>query len=243
MALVIIIFIILLVGGWAYCTIKYHESSFVTYVYHWDYRVLLRLRQRYNLGIKKTPPDSFETFYNNSIYYIEEYIEEHHGFVETQRERVNKAKDLARMLSVQQYIHHYFTDYESFSRTVYNMMLTDFRSGEYNQRDYSYRAALRKILPSAIQSSDRAFNSFIKFVDAGWFDKTNGMYIPGNGRTRYKIGRAIRMICLTNNISSPEKVFAELWGEDSSRIKDWLRGDRQLGNQQIDSEVERILDS
>lgn len=243
MALVISIIIILLYGGWLYSTIKYHDSSFVTYVYHWDYRVLRRLRQRYIWSMGKTPPDSYETFYNDSINYIANYLEEHHGFIESQRDRVYKAENLIRMLSVQQYIHYYFTEYERFTGKVYYMMFKDFRSGEYNQRDYSARAALRKILPSAIKYSDRAFNSFMKFVDAGWFDKTTGKYILHEGRARYHIGRAIRMICMMNDISSPEKVFAELWCEEPSRIKDWLRGDRQLGNDKIDAEVESILNS
>lgn len=243
MAPVIIIFIILLFGGGLYCTIKYHDSSFVTYVYNWDYRVLCRLRQRYNWSMGKTPPDSYETFYNDSKNYIVKYLEEHHGFTESQRDRVYKAENLVRMLSVQQYIHYYFTEYERFTGKVYYMMFKDFRSGEYNQRDYSSEVALRKILPVQIRSSDKAFKLFLKFVDAGWFDKNNGKYIIGNEIEKQHIGRAIYWICKRSGIPSPEKVFAPFWGEKVLTVAGWCRISPRAPErtQQIDDMITSIL--
>ena len=243
MALVISIIIVLLFGGWLYITIKYYDSSFVTYVYHWDYRVLRRLRQRYNWSMGKTPPDSYETFYNDSINYIANYLEEHHGFIESQRDRVYKAENLTRMLSVQQYIDYYFTEYERFTGKVYYKMFKDFRLGDYKQRDYSYQAALRKILPLAIKSSDKAFELFLKVVDVGWFDKNNGMYIIGNGIEKQHIGRAIYWICKKSNISSPEKVFAPFWGVNEGTVADWCRikSRNPERTQQIDKIVDDIM--
>ena len=240
MALFISIFLILLFGGWLYSTIKYHDSSFVTYVYNWDYRVLRRLRQRYNWSMGKTPPDSYETFYNDSINYIANYLEEHHGFTESQRDRVYKAENLVRMLSIQQYIEHYFTEYERFTGSVYYMMIKDFRSGEYNQRDYSSEVALRKILPVQIRSSEKAFKLFLKFVDAGWFDKNNGMYIIGNGIEKQHIGRAIYWICKKSDISSPEKVFSSFWNEKESTVTDWCR--TKSRNPERTNQIDIIVD-
>ena len=122
-------------------------------------------------------------------------------------------------------------------------MCNDYRSGVYKRPDYySKRENLKKILPLEISSSDGAFSDFMKFVDEGWFDATNGMYIIGGNRNHQHIGRAIYWICKRNNISSPEKVFAPLWGKEPKTIKEWLRNnENETITEQIDKMVKLIL--
>ena len=240
---VLCIFITIVVCGLMYVTFFHHESSFVTYIYHWDYRVLIRLRSEYRWGIIKTPPDSYEYFCDKAINYIERYLAEHKGLIETQKEREGKAINLVKMLCAQQFIHHYFTEYDKFTGSVYYLMFIDFRSGVYNQRDYSSKVALRKKLPLAIKSSDKAFESFIKFVNAGWFDINSGMYIVGGEIEKQHIGRAIYWICHRCGIPSPEKVFAPFWNEKESTVTQWCRVNHRAPERtkQIDKMVDTIL--
>lgn len=233
----------LIVLGCFYVTIKYHNSSFVTFVYHWEYRVLRQLRSNYLWGLKRTPPDSYDYFYNNAINYIDGYIAEHKGITETQHERLGKALDLVRMLDAQQYIHYYFDEDKAFTGAVFYEMWKDFRSGEYLTKDYFAYEALRKKMPPEIKLNEKAYDDFWKLVEAGWFDEITGMYILRDGRQKQHIGRAIKLICNRNNISSPQRVFSGLFKEKEQTIKGWTENNRnneEITNS-IDSQVKELL--
>ena len=256
MAVILCIIIVLLFAGWLYLTVWHRKSSFVTYVYHWDYRVLRNLRDMYCRGLHRTPPDSYDFFKTEAIGFINKYLSEHKALVESPHERITKAQKIADMLESQQYIHYYFNEDKAFTRGIYDEMLRDYRSGQYLTKDYFAFEALRKKMPIEIASNEKAFHDFWKFVQAGWFDETTGMYcnIDNNGKkiNHNQIGRAIVLICQRNRIATPSKVFAPLWAEPKDeeniekmrdKIRGWYRPDQIKDADQLDKIVLGILNS
>lgn len=254
--MVFVIIIILLFIGWIYLTFKNPNSSFVTYVYHWDYRVLYDLRIAYCDGLQRTPPDSYDYFKTEAIGFIQNYLSEHKALMESQQVRITKAQRIAKMLDSQQYIQYYFNKNKAFTGTVYFEMIRDYRSGEYLTKDYFAYEALRKRMPIEIASNDNAFHDFWKLVQAGWFDEKTGMYceIDNKGMkiNHNQIGIAIRIICHRNKIATPSKVFAPLWADSTDKdiiertekkIRGWYRTDQIKGADEIEKIVLGIINS
>lgn len=244
MAVILCIIIVLLFAGWLYLTVWHRKSSFVTYVYHWDYRVLRNLRDMYCRGLHRTPPDSYDFFKTEAIGFINKYLSEHKALVESPHERKTKAQKIADMLESQQYIHYYFNEDKAFTRGIYDEMLRDYRSGQYLTKDYFAYEALRKKMPLEIASNEKAFNDFWRFAQAGWFEKKSGKYILSNKIEKQHIGRAIYWICKRSNISSPERVFASFWNEKETTVSDWCRKKSRTPErtQQIDEIVFAVLE-
>ena len=122
-------------------------------------------------------------------------------------------------------------------------MMKDYRSGAYLSKAYSAFEALRKKMPPEIKSNEKAYDDFWKLVEAGWFDEKTGMYILRDGRQKQHIGRAIKIICARNNISSPQRVFSGLFKEKELTIKGWTENNRnneEITNS-IDSQVNELL--
>lgn len=202
--------------------------------------MLRRIRSEYVWGKKKTPSDSYDYFRNRADFLIHESMSSSTILVETIATRINQAKEVYKMLECEQYIEYYFTHYNSFTGEVFYSMYQDFRSGAYITKDYNKIYALKRKLPHAISSSPGAFNDFVKFVNAGWFDIETGKYILSDGRQLQHIGRAAYWICNRNRIASPEKVFAPLWGVEVSKIKDWKR--EKKFTKEIDTMIKSILE-
>lgn len=257
MALVFIsIFIFLVFAGWLYVTVKYYDSSFVTYVYHWDYRVLCTVCDMYRRGLQRPSPDSYDYFRTEAIGYISKYLIEHKSFIESQNERIIKAQEIVYMLNCEPYIRYYFNKDKSFTGLIYREMWRDYRTGEYISKDYFAYDALRKKMPAEIRSNEKAFNEFWKLVQEVWFDETTGMYCEvdkqGNKINHNQIGRAIYLICQRNGIGAASKVFAPLWAATTDegdiekmekKIRGWYRADQIKNVEQVDKIVLNIINS
>lgn len=234
---------------WALITsIKNPDSEILVLTIDWKYRLLLQIRKEYLNGFKCNPPTGYEFFYSRAIDYID-------NETNIKKPRLDR-QDIANMLDYEGYIHHYFVECGDFTVPVYRRMWNDYRSGAYAIKDYPSQEKLRKILPLEISTNEGAFTDFWKFVEAGWFDINSGMFILSekrsleNGtqaiesgtRNHQHIGRAIYYICRRNSISSPEKVFAPLWGKEPKTIKEWLRNnENETITEQIDKMVKLIL--
>ena len=220
----VFLFLLLLFDPW---------NTVVQYVANWKFRKLCEIRGLYLHGLHKDPPDCYAYFHEQAIncFYADlPYNQQDVG-------------DLVRMVDYEQYIHHYFTAFPSFSGHVYHSMWEDYRTGDYCRKDYASIEILKKNLPIEIASSPSAFADFTKFVDAGWFDNQTGMFILSDGRQKQHIGRSIYWICKRNSISKPERVFAETFGCEAKTIKEWLRLNKnETITKQIDRTVFAILD-
>ncbi len=204
------------------------HNTIVRYLFSWKYRMMLRLRDDYLWGIKKNPPDDYQYFIDSAISTISKESISH----------LSEARELIRMIEVERFVHHYFVEIGRFDGKVFYQMNEDFRSGRYRSFNYSCLAILEKNLPKEIVSNVKAFNDFIKFVDAGWFEKDSGMFIIDGKRNHQYIGRAIYWICKRNGIAAPEKVFGPLWNVDESKILDWKRKNK---NETITDRIDAIV--
>lgn len=222
-AIIIVGFLAIVITMW-----RKPYNSAISYLFNWKYRILKRIRSDYLWGVRKTPPDDYQYFYQGAINLIEKEHISH----------LDEAKDIIHMLQAPQYIHYYFVDQGAFSGEVYHQMYTDYRSGVYCTRDYDTVVALKKKLPIEISTNERAFNDFMKFVDAGWFDKTTGMFILGNGRNHQHIGRAIYWICYRNGIKNPGRVFSPLWEKMPETIRGWIH---PSSNETITKGIDNIV--
>lgn len=209
--------------------IKNPHNTLVKLLFSWQYRMLLEIRQDYLRGLKKTPPDDYQFFYDNALNLIEA--------VDSSMSHREEAWELGKMLQVKQFIHHYFVNEGRFSGAVYHCMHTDYRSGIYRMRDYDLVEHLKKKLPVEISSNKQALSGFLKFVDVGWFDN-EGMFVLTNTRNHQYIGRAIYWICKRNGIPAPEKVFAPFWNVKESQILDWKRNNK---NPEITKAIDQIV--
>ena len=207
-----------------------NESTALMIAINWKYRVLRKLREIYLHGLSLTPPNGYEFFVSRAIETING--ENNKGMPMEDR------MDLVNMVSVESYVHYYFVECGEFTGALYHRMWNDYRSGAYSKTDYSTIDKLRRVLPTAITSSERAFNDFLKFVNKGWFDPSTGMYILSEGRNHQYIGRAIYWICRRNGIPSPEHVFADFWGTTEDKIRGWKRKNE---NESITDQVDKIV--
>lgn len=251
MLIVILFLIIVLIVAliWAViATYKNPELGVLTFLFDWKYKTLWHIRRDYLNSLKSTPPTGYEFFKSRAMDYINNETNIKQPLLERQ--------DIANMLTYEGYIYHYFVECGDFTVSVYRRMFTDYRSGDYATKDYPSQEKLRKLLPLEISTNEGAFTDFMKFVDAGWFDASTGMYIIGEKRissdaeqvfesiprNHQYIGRAIYRICTRNRIPSPEKVFGKLWDMPSKTIKEWLRTNtKETITQDIDSIVNSII--
>lgn len=243
--LLICVFLIGVFMIWALITsYKNPDSVVLKFILDWRYRLLLQIRRDYLYGRKCNPPTGHEFFYSRAMDYINNETNIKKPLLDRQ--------DIANMLAYEGYIYHYFVECGDFTVPVYRRMWDDYRSGAYATKDYPSQEKLRKILPIEISTNEGAFTDFMKFVEVGWFDINTGMFIlgetriPENGaqvseptpRNHQYIGRAIYYICRRNSISSPEKVFAPLWGKEPKTIKEWLRTNE---NETITEQIDKIV--
>ena len=225
-ALIIVCFLLIMIT-----LVRDPHNTMIVYLFSWKYRILRRIRSEYLWGLRRTPPNDYQYFHQGAINLIEKEHVSHY----------DEAKDIICMLEAPQFIHYYFVDMGSFSGEVFHRMYTDFRTGVYCTRDYDLRTAMKKILPLEISTNEGAFNGFMKFVDAGWFDH-EGMFVLSDKRDHQYIGRAIYWICKRNGIPAPEKVFAPFWNVEASKIKDWKRiNKKETITESIDQKVFSIL--
>ena len=236
-------FIVLISGGLFFLLFKNPQGTFISYITKWEYRVLRRIRSEYLLGQKKKIPDSYDYFHNRAIAIIDMELKSHRDTLMSGESRFQKALEIIKMLNYPQFIQHFFTGPLGFTGKVFFSMYEDFRHGTYRTRDYISMEILKQAMPEPFKSeNDRAFSAFYKLAEAGWFDTKTGRYNIVPGRYHYHIGRAIRMICKLNSIPAPEIIFSSFWGEDPKHVKDWLRGSRVDGeNDIIDKDIERII--
>lgn len=239
---IIIFSILAIVGGAFYLLFRYPQGTIISLT-KWQYRMLRKIKSEYLWGQKKAVPDSYDYFRRQAIALLDDELRSHQDILATGESRSQKASEIVEMLDYPHFIHHYFTDFSFFSGAIFHDMYQDYRTGVYNTKDYSAIEELRKKLPREISSSDKAFNHFMKFVDAGWFDIKTGHFKLDKKRNRhlYNIGVAVDMIGKWNGIKSPENVFAELWNVDPEKIKEWTRGSRTFGKDEAVKEVERIM--
>lgn len=233
MAIIIILLAIALI--FIILMVVYPDSTILNYIVNWKYRLLFHIRKDYLFGLKCNPPTGYDFFFSRALEVINNVFNIKKPLIERE--------DIVNMLKCEGYIHYYFTGYKDFTISVYRQMWDDYRSGVYATKNYTSLEKLLKILPLEISTNERAFNDFMKFVDAGWFDASTGMFLLGGKRNLQHIGRAIWKICKRNSIPSPEKVFSTLWeGYEPKTIKEWLRTNQnETITEQIDNMVKEIL--
>lgn len=214
--------------------LKNPQSSFIKWLVSWKYRQLRELRGEYVWGLQKDPPDSYEYFRNQAV----------HKLASKGAAHVRECDELCEMLSFPDYIHYYLYRKE-FSGKVYCQMEDDYRTGLFRTRNYQAINPLRECLPLAISTNEDAFNDFLKFVEAGWFNAETGMFIldKKEGRKKQHIGRAIYWICKRNGIAAPGRVFAPLFNMNTNTVCGWYReNDNETVTQNIDAIVLHILE-
>lgn len=219
----------ILIAGILFLTFAPDNSLFV-FCMEWRYRALKQLRMWYLDGLSRTPPTSFEFFTSR----VKNYVKDH-GHSDQERE------DVIKMLSREEFVRFYFTPKKQFSGIVFNGMFQDYRSGLYLTYNYDNETELRKSLPIEISSNTKALIDFTKIAEAGWFDTRTGQ--PTNNVDKQHVGRAIYWICKRNNLSNPAKIFAPFFNEPESKLRDWIRTNKN--NEQItvaiDAEIDTIL--
>lgn len=204
------------------------HNTLIYYLFNWKYRMMLQLRGDYLWGLKRIPPDDYRFFLDSAISTISKEKDAH----------LTEALELIKMLQVEQFINHYFSVIGPFNGEVFYQMTEDFRSGRYDSCDYDSLEILKKNLPREIVSNEGALSDFLKFVNAGWFEKATGMYVLGEKRNHQYIGRAIYWICKRNGITSPERVFGPFWKVEKSKILEWKRVNK---NEIITHDIDRIV--
>lgn len=241
MTTLLIFFILTVLALFGYLVFIFHYNTkdpFNTtykYLMDWRFRKLKRLRGVYIQSLRNDPPTGYD-FYKKSA---ERWLNK-----ENENGKHNEdVQDICEMLSYPIFIDYYFDMQKEFSGILYHQMMEDYRSCVYSSQDYASISALREKLPKELSTNEGAFNDFIKFVNAGWFDKKTGMYIIGKDKPAKNcqyIGRAFYKICKRNNlaIGRMEKVFALLWNTEDSKIKGWHRNNE---NETITNQIDDIV--
>ena len=210
--------------------IRHPKDTVTRYAFDWTYRALLAYRRWFLDGQKRTPPSSFEFWYNC----VSDDLNSGSRAKRSQHER----KELCNMLLREEYVKYYFQDDKKFDGEAYWEMWNDFRSGLYLTRDYDSTSALKKILPIEISAHPGALSDYMKLVEAGLFDSRTGQ--PMEGVQKQRIGRALSIIVQRNNLSkSPAKIFAPFLNISEETFREWARTNKN--NEQITSDIDKEI--
>lgn len=216
------LFVIILLLGVLLAILAIFCFSFPSFKDFRKYCISIRFRFMYNLYIIYRNKEVFGWDYNYT--YLEKaknWLNENLG---KEYQNYNLAEMIFTRLSREEFVKYYFS-VPKFRYDDFKLMWSDMESGKWQNNIYDSETRLKQTLPVEISSNSEAFQDFMKFVAAEWFDAITGMYTEKVGKdysasALYRIGQK-------NHIPRIENIIAHVWNENPDTIRSRWRRDKK----------------
>lgn len=234
------LFVTILLIGMILAVLAIFCFSFPSFKDFWKYCISVRYRFMYNLYQIYRNKEVFGWDY--SYTYLEKaknWLNEHLG---KEGQNYNLAEMIFTRLSREEFVKYYFS-VPKFRYDDFKLMWSDMENGKWQNNIYDSETRLKQTLPVGISYNSQAFQDFMKFVAAGWFDAITGMYT--NKVAKEYSASALYRIGQKNHIPSIEKIIAPVWNENPDTIRSRWRRDKKDPKvlKVMDDIIDSIIDS